>query len=781
VIEPASSILIVVAVPYLVLASVAFTMSRDSRIRPAWEWLWMFGGLFALYLWVPLGLMLPGLAHMRWMSGLMAGLAYLSLLEFARLNCGRVHMFPRWVALLGFLILMTLVALGFGERPWAISLALGVPSGALASAVLVAHRRGLSGWGRTWTLLLAISLLLMPIAALVSASPACAGAAEYAPLFVIGVVAALSALLLDVWYTHNRRGSGATANRLANVAVAGLVLGAVVTAGILVARLQAKTTRQEIMSSARQQDNRIATMIDQIRDTSQRVAQSMSGSPLVLRRFTNDGPDSIANANNVIDRYANSFRAEVAYLIDARGTVLASSNRGRPDSLIGVNLSNREHFRRAMTGENYSLVARGAITRTRGLYAAAPVRDAADKVAGVAAIKSDLESLERQFGSEGYTALVDPGGLVWLATQRHWDYQRLWNRHLTATMPAAAPAPAAIADDLRELPDHPLQSGEIVMLAGQPCEVNRTLAGLEGWTLVSFVPIRPVLRTRAIALLATACAILIVLGISSSIHLFGQYTAGQQQQEMLSLSLKEMERLMSVLSHDLRTPLAAAHSSVEYLLSFPEMRGDAREVLETIADQQLRMAEMVTRLLDAMRIRNGLMEWSWEEVAVQPVLETVQRTVALLPTHVPVELDCTHAPATIRGDAQATTRLVTNLVANAIRHTSQGSVRIIATAQQTAGMPWLVIEITDTGDGIAPDVLPLLGRPFILGGKHGGSGGIGLGLSIAAGICAVHGGKLTVRSQVGRGTTFTAWLRADLPAPVRSAGEPTIQVELAVP
>ena len=741
------------------------------------EWLWAFGGLFALYLWVPLGLMVPGLAPVHWASGLMAGLAYLSLLEFARLDGGCAPMFPRWVTLVGFLVLMVLVVDGFGERPWAVSLLLGVPSGALAFKMLVAHRGGLMGLGRSWTLLLAISLLLIPIAALASAGGARAGAAEHAALFAVGALAALSALLLDVWYARDQRGTGVTVNRLANVTVAGLVLGAVVTAGMLVARLQAETARQEILSSTRQQDNRIAMMINQMHETSQRVAQSMSGSPLVLRRFTDDGPDSIANADYVVDRYANIFRAEIAYLIDARGAVLASSNRGRPDSLIGVSLSNREHFRRAMAGETYSLVARGAVTRTRGLYAAAPVRDAANRIVGVAAIKNDLEALERQLGTEGYTALVDPGGLVWLATQRHWGYQRLWNRHLPATLPAPIQGPGVVVDDLRELPDHPLQSGEMVMLGGEPCEVNRTLAGLEGWTLVSFVPVRAVIRTRAIALLATACAVLIVLGVASSIHLFNQYTAGQQQQQTLSVSLKEMERLMSVLSHDLRTPLTAAHSSAEYLLTLPEMRGDAREVLETIADQQLRMAEMVTRLLDAMRIRNGVMEWSWEDVAVHEVLERVQRTVALLPTHVPVELDCTQAPETIRGDAQAITRLVTNLAANAIRHTSQGSVRIIATAQQTAGMPWLVIEMTDTGEGIAPDVLPLLGRPFILGGRHGGSGGIGLGLAIAAGICAVHGGKLTVRSQIGRGTTFTAWLRADLPAPVRSAGEPTIQVQ----
>jgi signal transduction histidine kinase len=320
------------------------------------------------------------------------------------------------------------------------------------------------------------------------------------------------------------------------------------------------------------------------------------------------------------------------------------------------------------------------------------------------------------------------------------------------------------------------------MLDNEPCEVNRSMAGPQGWSLLSFTPIRPALRTHALALLATACGALVTLGVASSMRLRAAHAAVHQHEQMLSRSLKEMERLMSVLSHDLRAPLAAAHYSAEYLLQSPQFRGEAREVLEMIAEQQMRMAEMVSRLLDAIRIRNGAMEWSWGNVAVQEVLLSAHRTVASLPTRSPevqVELDAREAPSAIYGDAQAIIRLVTNLATNAIRHTTQGSVRIGVRLQQSGGVQWLVIEMADTGGGIAPEVLPLLGRPFVLGGTQGGSGGVGLGLAIAAGICAAHGGKLTVRSEVGGGTTFTAWLRADLPGPVRDGGEPTIQVERA--
>lgn len=784
IVQPATTVLMV-AVPYLVLAAVAFTISREPRVHPVWEWLCAFGGLFGLYLYIPLGLMVPGLAHPDWVSSLLIGLAYLSLLEFARLKDGRSEMFPRWVTLVAFLVLMAMILSGIGDKPWLVSLVLGIPSGTLVFVMLLAYRGELSGLGRIWVLLLALSFLLVPVAAVVGVYPAYGNQGQNSTLLAVGILAVVASVFLDAWHVHDRSGAGAVLHRLANVAAVGLVLAMVVTAGIIVTRLLAEIELQELRSNACQQDIRIAMTINQTHAISEQVVETMSGSPSLLRRCTDDSPESIADANSVLDRYARSFNADVAYLIDIRGVVLASSNRDRPDSLIGANLAGREHFRRASAGERYSLVALGAITHTRGLYAAAPVRDASGQIRGVAAIKSDLESLERQLGNQGHIALVDPLGLVWLATERNWTYQRMWNRVTLPALPAPIVAPRLGANELRRLPDHPLRTGEMVTLDGEPHEVNRTTAGLEGWSLISFVPVQPVIRSQAIALLATVCVIVIVLAVASSVRLFSRYIAGQQQQLALSASLKEMERVMSVLSHDLRTPLTSAHSSAEYLLMLPEIQGEAREAAIMIADEQMRMSELVTRLLDAMRIRNGMMHWSWERVAVHDLLERVRRTIVSLPTlrsEVHVDLDCTEAPESILGDAQAITRLVTNLATNAIRHTKQGSVQIKARTQETDAVQWLMIEIIDTGDGIAPDILPLLGRPFVLGAKQGGAGGSGLGLAIAVGICAAHGGKLAVRSKVGNGTTFTAWLRVDLAGPVRvagagaGAGEPAIQV-----
>lgn len=778
-IEAPSSMPLILAAPYLALAAASVAMSRDLRARPRWEYLWAFGGLFALHFWVPLIQALSGFASLQWFSSLLLGLAYVALFEFARYVSTSEGRFARWITWAVLLGTMGMVLAG--SEPWRISLFVGLPSGLLALLALRDPRYDLVRWGRRCANLLGLALLLTPAALLYRDLLHGRTLAADVALFTAGLLATGATVLLDAWQTRRQRKMRFASNYLVNAASVALALGALLAGGTMVARLLSDTERQELRSATLQDNVRIATMIKSARDVGMQMADSISGSPLVTRRFVDHGTEAIAGANNIVDRYRQSFNCDIVYLIDPQGIVITTSNRDRPDSLIGANLADRDYFQQAMAGIRCAAVRLGGVTGRRGIYAAAPVRGPGDSIVGVVAVKSELESLEQRLGDAGSAVLVDPSGMIWLCARPNWRYQRLWGRGLPVAVPATDRVVRPQAG-LTAFPDRPLEAGEIVLLDGEPCEVSRIPAGLDGWSVISFTSIRPALRTGSAALLITGCGMLVLLGAATTIRLRSQHASMQQEEQSLSSSLKEMERLMSVLSHDLRTPLAAAQCSAEYLLALDQFKGEPREALEMIAEQQMRMADMVGRMLDAIRIRNGAMEWSWENVAVQAVLQSAHRVVASLPTRsteVAIEVDGKDAPAVIRGDAQAITRLVTNLATNAVRHTKRGSVRIGAYARQQNGARWLVIETTDTGGGIAPEVLPLLGRPFVLGARHGGSGGSGLGLAIAAGICAVHGGRLSVRSEVGRGTTFTAWLRTDLDGPIRSAGEPTIHVENA--
>ncbi len=107
-----------------------------------------------------------------------------------------------------------------------------------------------------------------------------------------------------------------------------------------------------------------------------------------------------------------------------------------------------------------------------------------------------------------------------------------------------------------------------------------------------------------------------------------------------------------------------------------------------------------------------------------------------------------------------------NILVNAVQAMAEGGTLRIATR---ADPPWAVVSIVDTGSGIPPEILPRIFDPFFTTKKVGE--GTGLGLSISYGIVDRHGGRISVRSGVGTGTTFEIRLPF-LQSPHTMTGEP---------
>jgi signal transduction histidine kinase len=118
----------------------------------------------------------------------------------------------------------------------------------------------------------------------------------------------------------------------------------------------------------------------------------------------------------------------------------------------------------------------------------------------------------------------------------------------------------------------------------------------------------------------------------------------------------------------------------------------------------------------------------------------------------------------VQGSGSELTRLFTNLLQNAVRHTPpQGKVTVAAVADAVS----VDVTVTDTGAGIAPEHLPHLGERFyrVDAARSAGTGGTGLGLAICRSITEAHGGRLTIASQVGAGTTVRIRLPLCPPRP----------------
>ncbi|GBD11247.1 Alkaline phosphatase synthesis sensor protein PhoR [bacterium HR23] len=213
-------------------------------------------------------------------------------------------------------------------------------------------------------------------------------------------------------------------------------------------------------------------------------------------------------------------------------------------------------------------------------------------------------------------------------------------------------------------------------------------------------------------------------------------------------------------SHHLRTPLSAMRAVLETLeegaLEEPET---ARAFLASLKAEVERMERIVQELLALSRLESGQVALHVAPVAVEAVVaETVQRFAPLaqqagltlttrLPPHLPQVL----------ADREKLLQALANLLDNAIKFTPAGG-RVHLEARAENGEVAFIVE--DTGMGIAPEHLPHIFERFYKAHRTPGDVGAGLGLAIVKHIAQVHGGRVGVESQEGRGSRFVLVLPA---------------------
>ncbi len=229
--------------------------------------------------------------------------------------------------------------------------------------------------------------------------------------------------------------------------------------------------------------------------------------------------------------------------------------------------------------------------------------------------------------------------------------------------------------------------------------------------------------------------------------------------------LTEIRRLETVrrdfvanVSHELKTPLTSISGFAETMLT-DDMDGETRQrFLGIILTNARRMQRLVDDLLDLSRIEAG--RWQPEPAATS--IETIGREVwsALAERAAAggVQFDIAVAPdaAVVSADPDALRQIVTNLVENSLRHTPARG-RITLCAQREGG--GTVVEVADTGSGIAREHLPRIFERFYRAdaSRSRDEGGTGLGLAIVKHLVESHGGRVWATSERGTGTVVSAW------------------------
>ncbi|WP_436208605.1 CheR family methyltransferase [Caballeronia sp. LjRoot31] len=249
---------------------------------------------------------------------------------------------------------------------------------------------------------------------------------------------------------------------------------------------------------------------------------------------------------------------------------------------------------------------------------------------------------------------------------------------------------------------------------------------------------------------------------------------GIESQQQLQLTLEREVRLQAeaanrlkdeffaVLSHELKNPLNLIHVKAELLTRTPEARGIAvvQEAAEAIQRSVVGQAKIIDDLLDLSRARTGKLALQRGpvdvSVAVQSVVEASAADAAI--NGIALSTSGVSVPVVIRADAVRLEQMLWNLVRNALKFTPRGG-RIGITLLRDDD--FICIEVTDTGQGIAPDFLPRIFDMFSQAEAAGrrDRGGLGIGLSLVQQIAEMHGGRIEAESAgLGKGARFRLWL-----------------------
>jgi signal transduction histidine kinase len=242
-----------------------------------------------------------------------------------------------------------------------------------------------------------------------------------------------------------------------------------------------------------------------------------------------------------------------------------------------------------------------------------------------------------------------------------------------------------------------------------------------------------------------------------------------QEREIVD-KLTESERLygevLSTVSHELKTPLMGIRGYAQMIRDGDVDEEETRDFATEIYENAVRLSTYVERMLQEQAVSNGAESLDLRDVRLRPLVAQVVKSLGpSAPNHELVNDVAEDAPG-VSGDPDKITQILFNLVSNAIKYSPRGGeVRISANPQDR----WLELLVEDHGVGIPPEAR---GRVFdrfyrVASFDTKNISGTGLGLSIVKGLVELHGGRIWVDSEVGRGSTFHVTLPQTLyfPAP----------------
>lgn len=226
--------------------------------------------------------------------------------------------------------------------------------------------------------------------------------------------------------------------------------------------------------------------------------------------------------------------------------------------------------------------------------------------------------------------------------------------------------------------------------------------------------------------------------------------------EAVRASEQMKTELLSMVSHELRTPLASIKGFASTLLQ-PDVRWSAEEQMDFIREIDIeadRLTRLVNDLLDMTSIEAGRLKLNKSSYQLHKVIESASNIPAKIVNHHRLQLKISEELPLVDIDEVRIFQVLTNLLENAAKFSEKGS---YITVEARQARDAVIVTVTDRGTGIPSELLDKVFDRFyqaeaiITGAKRG----TGLGLSICRGIVEAHGGRIWVKSEVGKGSEFS--------------------------
>ncbi len=354
----------------------------------------------------------------------------------------------------------------------------------------------------------------------------------------------------------------------------------------------------------------------------------------------------------------------------------------------------------------------------------------------------------------GQAAVSDSGEL----TERTTEHLQLSQAYLQQEMPSASGGEQTVGAFVRQLQNQVFSEllGALFRVTFLALAIATLVSVVAGWWMAGRM-LRPVQEISAVARRLSASTLHERIALKGPKDELGQLAdAFDAMLGRLEAAFAAQREFVSNASHELRTPLAIMRTELDVTLTDPETDADElRRMAETIRAAIARSEDVIDKLL-VLAESGDLSER--ESVDIARVIDRAVRQHARAADARGIEVRVLAQPSIVSGDEALLERLADNLVDNAVRYASSGSVVQVTVGSEERDRATL--RVANDGDAISPDEVPRLFERFYRRGtsRSRRTGGSGLGLAIVAAVAVVHGGAVSAEAPPEGGLIVTVTL-----------------------